>query len=174
MHEFDNKPFFDQQVKNKQEAYEKLSRNDDFTTGNLLDFSYHQNYYKLIRIDLSRQTHTNIPQQIDFVKKLEKDDCATMFFIDEKEQKAILSFYWDFLIVIEQYNNGKSKTIKFIEWCKWFQISKKKIGNFYDNSKANYDAVMKWSFKSNLSDYNEAYILVKSIITVRPASQTQI
>ena len=85
MHEFDNKPFFDQQVKNKQEAYEKLSRNDDFTTGNLLDFSYHQNYYKLIRIDLSRQTHTNIPQQIDFVEKLEKDDCATKFFIDEKE-----------------------------------------------------------------------------------------
>ena len=93
MHEFDNKPLFDQQVKNKQEAYEKLSRNDDFATGNLLDFSYHQNYYKLICIDLSRQTHTNIPQQIDFVEKLEKDDCATMFFIDEKEQKAILSFY---------------------------------------------------------------------------------
>ena len=38
----DNKPFFDQSVKNKQEAYEKrieLSRNDDYTTENLLDFS---------------------------------------------------------------------------------------------------------------------------------------
>ena len=37
----DNKPFFDQPVKNKQEAYEKLieiSRNDDYTTGNLLDY----------------------------------------------------------------------------------------------------------------------------------------
>ena len=35
----DNEPFFDQPVKNKQEAYEKLiemSRNDDYTTGNLL------------------------------------------------------------------------------------------------------------------------------------------
>ena len=34
----DNKLFFDQPVKNKLEAYEKLtemSRNDDFTTGNL-------------------------------------------------------------------------------------------------------------------------------------------
>ena len=41
----DNKPFFDQPVKNKQ-VYEKLiemSRNDDYTTGNVLDFSYHQN-----------------------------------------------------------------------------------------------------------------------------------
>ena len=36
----DNKPFFDWLVKNKQEAYEKhieMSRNDDYTTGNLLD-----------------------------------------------------------------------------------------------------------------------------------------
>ena len=48
------KPFFDQPVKNKQEACEKLievSRNDDYTTGNSLDFSYHQNYYKLIGAD---------------------------------------------------------------------------------------------------------------------------
>ena len=61
----DNKPFFDQPVKNKQEAHEKpieMSRNDHYATGNLLDFSYHQNYYKLIGIDLSRQTNTNIPQ----------------------------------------------------------------------------------------------------------------
>ena len=54
----DNKPFFDQSAKNKQEAYEKLiemSRNNDFTTGNLLDYLYHQNYPKLIGLDLSRQ-----------------------------------------------------------------------------------------------------------------------
>ena len=52
----DNKPFFDQPVKNKQEAYEKLvkmSRHDDYTTGNLLDYLYQQKYYKLIGIDLS-------------------------------------------------------------------------------------------------------------------------
>ena len=58
----DGKPFFDQSVKNKQEVYEKLikrSRNDDYTTGNLLDYLYHQNYYKLIGIDLSRKTELN-------------------------------------------------------------------------------------------------------------------
>ena len=40
----DNKPFFDQPVKSKQETFEKLiemSNNDNYTTGNLLDFSYH-------------------------------------------------------------------------------------------------------------------------------------
>ena len=41
-----------------------MSRNDDYTTGNLLDLSYRQNYYKLIGIDLSRQINTSIPQQI--------------------------------------------------------------------------------------------------------------
>ena len=68
----DNKPFFDQPVKNMQEAYEKLtemSRNDDYTTGNLSDYSYHQKYHKLIGIDLSRQTNASIPQQINFVGK---------------------------------------------------------------------------------------------------------
>ena len=60
-----NKSFFDQPIKYNQEAYEKLvkiSRNDDYTTGNVLDCLYHQNYYRLIGIDLSRQTNTNIPQ----------------------------------------------------------------------------------------------------------------
>ena len=41
----DNKPFLDQPVKNKQEAYEKLfemPRKNDYTTENLLDYSYYQ------------------------------------------------------------------------------------------------------------------------------------
>ena len=59
----DSKPFFDQSVKDKQEAYEKLtemSRSNDYTTGNLLDFSYHQNYYRLIGIDLSSQKQVRV------------------------------------------------------------------------------------------------------------------
>ena len=51
----DNKLYFDYPVKNKQEAYEKLikvSRNDDYTTGNLLDYLYQQKHYKLIGINL--------------------------------------------------------------------------------------------------------------------------
>ena len=33
----------------------EMSRNDDFTTRNLSMYLYHQNYYKVIGIDLSRQ-----------------------------------------------------------------------------------------------------------------------
>ena len=72
-----------------------MSRNGEYTTGNLLDSSYYQNYYKLIGIDLSRQTYPSIPQQISFVWKLEEDDGATMFFIVEKQQKTILFFPLD-------------------------------------------------------------------------------
>ena len=41
----DNETFFDQTVKRKQEAYEKrveMSKNDDFTTGNLLNILHHK------------------------------------------------------------------------------------------------------------------------------------
>ena len=85
-----NKPFSDKPVKNKQEAYEKLatmSKNDDYTTGNSLDFLYDQKYYKFIGIDLSRQTNISIFQQINFTRKLEEDQGATMFFIAGKQQK---------------------------------------------------------------------------------------
>ena len=50
-----------------------MSRNNNYTAGNLLDCLYHQKYYKLTGIDLSRQTDAIIPQQINFVGKLEKD-----------------------------------------------------------------------------------------------------
>ena len=94
----------DQSVKDKQEAYEKLlemSRNDDYTTGNLLDYLYHQNYYKFIYIDLSRQIYKSIPQQINFVGKLQEGNDATTSFIAEKQQKTSLSFSSDSLDVIE-------------------------------------------------------------------------
>ena len=44
-----------------------MSRNDDYTTENLLDYLHHQNYYKHIGIDLSRQKNKSIPQQVNFV-----------------------------------------------------------------------------------------------------------
>ena len=62
---------------------------------------YHQKYYKLISIDLSKETNTVITQQINFTGKLEEDDVAAMFFITEKLQKAILNFSLDSLIVTE-------------------------------------------------------------------------
>ena len=52
------KPFFEIPVKNKEEAYEaiiEMRRNNDYTTGNLLDYEYFSKHYRLIAIDLSKQ-----------------------------------------------------------------------------------------------------------------------
>ena len=78
-----------------------MSRNNEYTTSNLLDNLYHQNCYKLIGINLSRQKNTSISQQINFTGKLEEDVGGTMFFIAEKQQKTILSFSLHLLIVTE-------------------------------------------------------------------------
>ena len=64
-----------------------MSSNKDYATGNSLDYSYYQNYYKLISIDLSRQKNTNIPQQITFIEKLEEYNGERIFFITEKREK---------------------------------------------------------------------------------------
>ena len=69
----DNKPFFYQSVKNKQEGSEKL------VMGNVLDYSNNWNYFKLIGINLSRQTNTTSSQHINFAGKLKENDGATMF-----------------------------------------------------------------------------------------------
>ena len=48
--------FFDIPIKNKEKTYEKIiemGRNNDHTTGNLLDYEYFSNSYKLIAIDVT-------------------------------------------------------------------------------------------------------------------------
>ena len=54
----DGKPFFEIPIKNKEEAYEQIlemSKNNDYTTGNLLDYEYFSKYYRLIAIDLRKE-----------------------------------------------------------------------------------------------------------------------
>ena len=65
-----------------------------------MDYLYHKKYYKLIGIDLSRQTNTNTPQQINFIEKLEENDGATMFFIAEKQQKTFLKYITELFVLI--------------------------------------------------------------------------
>ena len=69
-----------------------MCNNSDSTTGNLLDFAYYKKNYKLIAIDLSKQTKLKDPQQINFIGKLDKDNGATMFFIIN-QKKLFLIFH---------------------------------------------------------------------------------
>ena len=52
------KVFFDMPVKSKEEAYIKnieISKNNDYTAGNLLDYEYFSKRSKLIAVDLSKK-----------------------------------------------------------------------------------------------------------------------
>ena len=89
--------FFDLPIKTEEEAYEKtidISRNNEYTTGNLLDYDYFKKYYKLIAIDLSKQQvlqeNKNLIQQFNFIGKLE--EAANAFIIIKKKENTILKF----------------------------------------------------------------------------------
>ena len=72
-----------------------MSRNNDYTTGNVLDYEYFSKHYKLIVIDLSKQNELENPdlkQQIDFIGRLDEDN-ATILFIIEKQKKQLLIFH---------------------------------------------------------------------------------
>ena len=55
-------------------------------------FSYFLKNYKLIAIDLSKETKLKDPQQINFIGKLSNIFAATMFFIVEKSKDTTFNF----------------------------------------------------------------------------------
>ena len=85
--------FFDLPIKTEEEAYEKIidiSRNNEYATGNLLDYDYFKKYYKLIAIDLSKQQvlqeNEDLIQQINFIGRLE--EASNVFIIIEKKENT--------------------------------------------------------------------------------------
>ena len=91
-------------MKNEEEAYEKIigtSNNNNYMTGNLLDFAYYKENYKLIAFDLSKQTKIKDSQQINFVGKIEEQDNGVkMFFIIEKSEETTFEFLQNSVTII--------------------------------------------------------------------------
>ena len=101
----DKLAFFDLPIKTEGEAYKKIidiSRNNEYTTGNLLDYDYVKKYYKLIAIDLSKQQvfqeNEDLIQQFNFIGRLE--NAANVFIIIEKKENTVLEFSQNFANVI--------------------------------------------------------------------------
>ena len=101
----DKLAFFDLPIKTEEETYEKIiviSRNTEYTTGNLLDYDYFKKYYELIAIDLSKQQvlqeNDDLIQQINFIGRLE--EAANVFIIIEKKEHNILEFSQNFANVL--------------------------------------------------------------------------
>ena len=75
-------------VKTKEEAYERIieiSKNNDYTTGNLLDYEHFSKHYKLIAIDLSKQIEL---ENSDLKQKI----ILFIFFIIEKSEETTFEF----------------------------------------------------------------------------------
>ena len=93
-----------------------MSKNNDYTTGNLLDYDYFSNYYKLIAIDLSKQIELENPNLnsklilLVSLKKIMEQQC----FSSLKNQKN--NFFTKRSVSIIQ--NGNTKDCKFFEWFK--------------------------------------------------------
>ena len=101
----DKLAFFDLPIKTEEEAYEKIidiSRNNEYTTGNLLDYDYFKKYYKLIAIDLSKQQvlqeNEDLIQQINFIGRI--TEAANVFIIIEKKEPTTLEFSQNFANVL--------------------------------------------------------------------------
>ena len=87
----DGKPCFEIPVKNEEpyEAIIEMSKNNDYATGNLLDYEYFKDNYKLIAINLTKEIELENPDvkhQINFTGRLAENN-ATMFFITEKKRR---------------------------------------------------------------------------------------
>ena len=81
----------------------KLTRNNDndYTKGNLLDFAYYKENYRLITIDLSKRTKLKDPQQINFIGKIEgQNNGVTMFFTIEKLEETTFEFLQNSVTII--------------------------------------------------------------------------
>ena len=101
----DKLAFFDLPIKTEEEAYEKIidiTRNNEYATGNLLDYDYFKKYYKLIAIDLRKQQvlqeNEDLIQQINFIGRLTEP--ANIFIIIEKKEDTILEFSQNFANVL--------------------------------------------------------------------------
>ena len=66
-----------------------MSKNNDYTTDNLLDYEYFKDHYQSIAIDLSKQIeleNLDLKQQINFIGRLEENNAAIFFIIEKKEE----------------------------------------------------------------------------------------
>ena len=176
----DGKRFFDMPIKNVVETYEQIIemwRNNDYTTGNLLDYEYFSKHYKLIAIDLSKQIELENPdlkQQINFIGRLERNEGATLFFITEKSEETTFEFSQNAVTVVWFWLRIKMETQKIVNLLgdtnnesskfatrKWYVINDQ---NNTDYGEANENGTtVKFEnqvIKSNLCDYSDAYIFV--------------
>ena len=102
--EIDGRNLFDQPFNDSIKQYDEVRKistgqGDDYTTGCLLDYSYFENNYRLIAVDLSKQNvlddDSRATHQIIFTARIKAAVANTrvvIFYILEKSNETILEF----------------------------------------------------------------------------------
>ena len=145
-----------------------MSRSNDYTTGNLLDYEYFPKHYRVIAVDLS---NPDLKQQINFIGKLDRNKGATMFFIIEKnmELPLILTKFCNCCLTcikietqkIAYLLNGSDNESSRFATRKWYIINGQNNGKYSEENEN--DSTIKFQtkvIKPNLCDYSDAYIFV--------------
>ena len=115
-----------------------MSNDNDYKTGNLLDFGYFKENYRLNATDLNKETKLKDPQQISFIGKFLAERGATMFFIIEKSEETTLNFSQHSVTIIQimetqkivnLLNNSDNENSKFATKI-WYVIDRKSKANY--------------------------------------------
>ena len=78
-----------------------MEKNNDYTTGNLLDYEYFSKHCRLIAIDLSKHIELENPDlkwQINFIGRLERNKETKTF--EFSQNAATIVWFW-LLIIME-------------------------------------------------------------------------
>ena len=93
--------FFVQPIKNNKVTYGSIrkiatGKEDDYTSGCLLDYPHLIDSYKMIAVDLSKQQSLDADpganQQINFTANLDRAGNTRIYFILEKAKETVLDF----------------------------------------------------------------------------------
>ena len=107
----DGKSFFDFPIKNEEEAYEKIiemSINNDYTTGNLLNFPYFKKKLQINCNWFEWQTKLKDQQKSNFIGKLRNQyDGVTVFFIIEKSGETTFEFSQNSVKILSKWKRKR-------------------------------------------------------------------
>ena len=170
-------------VKSQGEAYEKIisiGKNNDYTTGNLLDYEYFSKHYKPIAIDLNKQIELenhDLRQQIKFIGRYLKMIRQRCFSLLRNQKKQLSDFY---KILWALYKMETQKTINLLndssneqsEFAtkRWYVIdSQTTKGKYKQGNTIKFETQ---TIKSSLCDYSDAFIIITGNITVAANNDT--
>ena len=95
----DGRNFFFRPIKNDLKTYYNIRKiatglGDDYIIWSLLDYPHFKKYYKLIAIDLSKQSKLDVDpksiKQISFTGNLTRAEGSRMYFITEEGKEIVL------------------------------------------------------------------------------------